>query len=190
MTTALSNTRLPNDSISLDPNRPGVGLDLLANTFEADFRSIATYLQRRTGDADLAREIACETYVHAASSIERWRDQGLPLRCWLLRIATRRLARHARRERRRALKRWAFLDEPAASVRDSGETTHVHATLRRLSEREADVLVLHHVEGLSIEQVAAVLNVRPGTVKSRLSRARAAFARAYAAEFHSQGDTR
>ena len=47
-------------------------------------------------------------------------------------------------------------------------------TLRTLPGHQRDVLYLHGVEGYSVEETANILRVRPGTVKSRLSRARAA----------------
>jgi len=47
-------------------------------------------------------------------------------------------------------------------------------TLRTLPGHQRDVLYLHCVEGYSVEETATILGLRPGTVKSRLSRARAA----------------
>lgn len=46
--------------------------------------------------------------------------------------------------------------------------------LRTLPGHQRDVLYLHCVEGYSVEETATLLGLRPGTVKSRLSRARAA----------------
>jgi RNA polymerase sigma-70 factor (ECF subfamily) len=48
----------------------------------------------------------------------------------------------------------------------------VTAMLLSLPPRLQSVLSLHYLEGLNVEEVARVLGVRPGTVKSRLSRAR------------------
>lgn len=157
----------------------GIGRSALAETYEEDFRAIASYLQRRTGDADLARELASETYVHAVMSLDRWKDRGLPLRCWLLRIATRRLAHHRRRERVRAtalLRVWGR----GARTEEAGEmdaSEVMRRAIAALPRSQQDVVVLHHVEGLSVERVAAVVGVPVGTVKSRLGRGRAALAR-------------
>jgi RNA polymerase sigma-70 factor (ECF subfamily) len=49
--------------------------------------------------------------------------------------------------------------------------------LRRLPLAQREVLVLHYVAELAVEQVAAELRVPVGTVKSRLARGRAALAR-------------
>lgn len=64
-----------------------------------------------------------------------------------------------------------FLTEAAAPDSTAWE---VLDTLRTLPGHQRDVLYLHGVEGYSVEETANILRVRPGTVKSRLSRARAA----------------
>ena len=50
----------------------------------------------------------------------------------------------------------------------------VGAVLQSLSREHGQVLVLHYALGFSVEEIARELAVAPGTVKSRLSRARAA----------------
>ena len=52
----------------------------------------------------------------------------------------------------------------------------LHRALRRLAPRHREVLVLRYVAELSVEEVARQLRLPPGTVKSRLSRARRALA--------------
>jgi RNA polymerase sigma-70 factor (ECF subfamily) len=54
--------------------------------------------------------------------------------------------------------------------------------LRRLPRRTREAIVLHHIADLPVDEVAAVLGVSAGTVKSRLSRGRAALARHLADE--------
>jgi RNA polymerase sigma factor (sigma-70 family) len=56
----------------------------------------------------------------------------------------------------------------------------VRATLEKLPPEHRAVLVLRHLEGLSEHETARLLGVAPGTVKSRSSRARHAFARMWA----------
>jgi RNA polymerase sigma-70 factor (ECF subfamily) len=59
----------------------------------------------------------------------------------------------------------------------SDERSWVQRCLRAVAPRFQAVLALHYVEGLSVEEVARTLHCRPGTVKSRLARGRAALAR-------------
>ena len=96
------------------------------------------------------------------------------LRPWVRRIATREAVRVARRERREApladpLEGMPASDDPElrASVRD---------VLARLKPEQRAILVLRDLEGLSEAEAAELLSVERGTVKSRLHRARAAFA--------------
>lgn len=79
--------------------------------------------------------------------------------------------------------------EDGLRERSIGGVELVRRCLKRLPDRFADVLVLHHVEGLTIEQIAAALAAPPGTVKSRLSRGRAMLTRELEAESLRTGAT-
>jgi RNA polymerase sigma-70 factor (ECF subfamily) len=181
----------------VDPNSPANpsnpnALELLTSTYEEDFKAIATYLYRRTGDHDLATELASETYAKALASLGRWTPKGLPLRHWLFRIATRRLAHHRRAQARRArlfslLRRSHAPNKPTPTPTLTATPEHnpdslLHALARLPTDRQ-DVLYLHHIEELTIEEVALTLSIPRGTVKSRLARARAELA-AYAQAPH------
>lgn len=58
----------------------------------------------------------------------------------------------------------------------SAEHLALHAALRRLPLEQRRVLVLHHLVGLSVQEIAAEVGVAPGTVKSRMARGRRALA--------------
>lgn len=161
-------------------SRGGGGRAALAATYREDFQAIATYLLRRTGDRELAEELASQTFAEAFAKCETWRDKGLPIRCWLLRIATRKLARHARAERRgrafreRAARGSAYERDAAGRSEDAAL---LRAAMSRLSREHQDVLALFHLAEMSVEGVASVLEARVGTVKSRLARGRDALRR-------------
>ncbi len=96
------------------------------------------------------------------------------LRGWTRRIAVREAIRHAQRARREpalgtAAERLPARDDPAL-VHD------VRSVLQSLPPEQRAILVLRDLEGLSEREAAAQLDVAHGTVKSRLHRARAAFA--------------
>jgi RNA polymerase sigma-70 factor (sigma-E family) len=78
------------------------------------------------------------------------------------------------RLRRRRHRPLSDLDHVAAPVQDSDSRLVVLAALRRLSAGQRQVLVLRYYEGLSEGEIAAVLGISAGTVKSRASRALAA----------------
>jgi RNA polymerase sigma factor (sigma-70 family) len=126
--------------------------------------------------------------VAASAFFELWRRRGsvtlvdgspVP---WLL-VATTNLARNARRgtARYRAvldrLPRSAELDDPAERALDRVERQRgegaVRVAMRRLSVLDLNLLVLTALEGLTVQEAAAALELKEGTARSRLSRSRA-----------------
>ena len=67
------------------------------------------------------------------------------------------------------ISKW-YLGLGAMEAREEGRAAR--ALLLSLKRRDQTVVALHYLEGLSVDEIAALLRVRPGTVKSRLSRAR------------------
>jgi RNA polymerase sigma factor (sigma-70 family) len=156
-----------------------------AAVFDRHFDAVFGYLQRRIG-RDLAEELAAETFLVAFDKRDRFdAEQGDALP-WLLGIATNLLRRHARREVRelRAYARSAV--DPVLDAFDgieerldaSGERRHLIEGLAGLSGTERDALLLAAWADLSYPEIAAALEVPIGTVRSRLSRARAHIAAA------------
>lgn len=96
---------------------------------------------------------------------------------WLYRIATNIAIDHLRRARRI---QWLPLPITAAAEMDTraGDTDEVRAALRSIAPEQAVTLVLR-TQGYSREEIAAMLQITDGAVKSRLFRARENFAAAY-----------
>jgi len=91
----------------------------------------------------------------------------------------RRVAINVAIDRWRRDTRLSALDEAACSAVDdpADSTLAVLAELRRLSTNQRVALLLHHVVGLSVDEVATEMSARPGTVKSWLSRGRSSLER-------------
>lgn len=123
-----------------------------------------------------AEEIAQDSFVKLLEHWDRVRDYD-DVDAWLRTVAVRMLiSRHRRHEvARRGLRRLASRT-PLASPPPDGARLDLTAAVARLPLPSRAVLLLHHVHDLSVEEVATLLRVPPGTVKSRLSRARAALA--------------
>jgi RNA polymerase sigma-70 factor (ECF subfamily) len=154
--------------------------EAFAVLYRRNYRSVAGMLYRRTGDTHLAEDLAAETFIAAYRAIRRYQPREVPFRYWLLRIATntanrwsRRAARAALLARARAALRPASYPPPGPD-RDSGDAERLQRALRRLPSPQQSAISLHYLEGLSVEEAADVLGCSSGTVKSRLSRARAA----------------
>ena len=130
------------------------------------------------GDAADAEEAAQDAFVKAYRSLWRFRP-GAPVRPWLLRI----VANEARNRRRAAGRRASLAlraahensgeaaPSPEAALLGAERRTELVAALNRLSEPDREVLACRFLLDLSEAETAAALGVRPGTVKSRTSRA-------------------
>lgn len=128
------------------------------------------------GDAAEAEDVAQETFLHAWKALGRF-DTTRPLRPWLLRIA-HNLASNRRRGLRRAWKRVQLLfagesdqAQEFEAIRQSAEVNALWQAVRRLSAEEQHIIYLRYFLELSTDECAETLEVAPGTVKSRLSRA-------------------
>jgi RNA polymerase sigma-70 factor (ECF subfamily) len=125
---------------------------------------------------DLVEDLAQDTFLRAFRALPAF-DRAAPgrLSSWLLTIATR-LALDELRQRRPTAEplHAAPVQAAAASSPDRrllGEA--VTRAVERLSDDHRAVILLREVHGLAYEEVAQALEITVGTVKSRLSRARA-----------------
>jgi RNA polymerase sigma factor (sigma-70 family) len=151
-----------------------------ARLFERHHAAVHRYLARRLG-TDLADELAAEAFAVAFAKRGRYDSSYDDARPWLFGIATRLAQRHWRREERelRAYARTGVdpaapsHDERVAAEADSAAAAPaLAAALALLSRDERDVLLLYAWAELGYPEIAAALSISPGTVKSRLHRAR------------------
>ncbi|MER5732469.1 SigE family RNA polymerase sigma factor [Streptomyces sp. NPDC002138] len=127
-----------------------------------------------TGDLHEAQDVVQEAFVRAWARRGRLsRDAGPE--AWIRTVAWR-LAVSRWRRRGRAAEAWRRhgAAAPAAAGSPDPATVALVGALRTLPERQRRVAVLHYVCDLSVEQVAAETGIAAGTVKTHLSRARAA----------------
>ena len=129
------------------------------------------------GSESEAEDVTQEAFVKAFRSLRRF-EEGRPLRPWLMQIVANE-ARNRRRSRGRrerlAVRAASVGGAPSGSAEDLalGEVTagELRAALVRLDDRDRTVVALRYFAGLSEAETAAALEIPPGTVKSRLSRA-------------------
>jgi RNA polymerase sigma-70 factor (ECF subfamily) len=129
-----------------------------------------------------AEDVAQESMLRAYRNFHRLRDRE-SFRAWLVRTAWRlsldRIRSSGRRERR---ERDAVRDQPAAAVENVAATReferHIAAALDALPEKLRIVMLLAAIEGYNTREVAKLLALPEGTVKSRLHSARKQLAQA------------
>lgn len=138
---------------------------------------IARYIHRRVGDAHLTEDLVADVFVIAMQSIKRYRQRGVPFRAWLYRVASNRVNRWARRERRKQMQSTngevgQLENQDAEQLDQELARERARRALLRLPPKYQAVLALHYLEGMPVSDVATTLGCRVGTVKSRLSRGR------------------
>jgi RNA polymerase sigma-70 factor (ECF subfamily) len=169
---------------AFDHPRSAVVFDRL---FEQHEPQIFGYLYRMTGDRQLASDLCQETFLRAWQHCDQLAAYRDPLG-WLFRVATN-LALNARRDRLR-LRRIA---SPRADAGEEGsvgvdptstvaESQLIHDILQGLAPRARAALVLREVYGLSLDEIAALLEISAAATKKMLSRARAQFRQQYRRE--------
>lgn len=134
------------------------------------------YIRRLASDDDSAREIVQDVWLRVLRGIGKLRD-GTRLRPWLFGIARRALTDQLRARYAQPSSADIDLGDIAADVDQGGieieeEVQAMERQLTLLPRTEREVLTLFYLRELSLEQVAEVLDVPAGTVKSRLFRAR------------------
>jgi RNA polymerase sigma-70 factor (ECF subfamily) len=135
--------------------------------------------RRMLGNAAEAEEVAQEVFLRAHAALGDFRGEAR-LGTWLYAIASRlclhRLASADRRRVRRGEEALGTVRDPGGGPEAALERSEVEAALLRaiaeLPEERRIVVVLRDLEGLSYEDIGRTLGLGPGTVRSRLHRAR------------------
>jgi len=158
-------------------------------------KAIFNLVYRMLSDYDEAAEISQEVFLSAYRSIGQFRGDA-NFSTWLYRIALN----HAS-TRRRSLAKWQQRTvpmqltepvneqelDPAEAVEQKEIQEQVQKALNGLEPRDAMIILLKDLQDVPYEEVARVLEVPVGTVKSRLHRARKALKARLAPYFNSRG---
>jgi RNA polymerase sigma-70 factor (ECF subfamily) len=149
--------------------------------FERHARTIYNFCFRRVGNWATAEDLVSIVFLHAWRRLDKPLPRGKELP-WLLGIATNVVRNRRRAERRdaAALARVprpspepSFADDSDQRVDDEELMGRALGLFERLPRREQDVFALCAWSELSYEDAAIALQIPVGTVRSRLSRARA-----------------
>lgn len=204
--------------VEMRPEEAAVVAELKAGSEDAYASLIAQYHQpvyslvaRILTNADDAPDVTQDVFIKVFRNIGGFHGQS-SLRTWIYRIALHEAynqrrwwfrhkaqevtievqASEAENAGSRLCWKDALADErqsPFESAAKSEMRTVVESALRQVPEPFRTVVVLRDLEGLAYEEIAEVLHLRVGTVKSRLMRGRTAL-RQYLAEFVSQANQR
>jgi RNA polymerase sigma-70 factor (ECF subfamily) len=165
--------------------------DLFARLLQGDEEALETlfaryaqplygFLWRLTGDQALAEDLLQEVFIRLVNYAGKLPQN---FRAWFYTVA-RNLAYDAMRARRRQQSHRAdgfdgsvedLMDaaqkSPETAVQSRDDDERVRQSLERLPDEQREVVLLRFYQGLSLEEIATVVEVSLGTVKSRLYRA-------------------
>jgi len=135
--------------------------------------TVLGYFARRTGDAELAADLASETFAAALAGRRRYRPSAGAAGSWLFGIASRKLADAQRRGyaerrmcRRLGMERIELTDADIAYIDALGET----ALLDGLPVAQRDAVRAHVIEDRGYGEIAQELDTSEAVVRQRVSR--------------------
>jgi RNA polymerase sigma-70 factor (ECF subfamily) len=152
--------------------------EALVRQFQSRIYGIAYYYVGNAEDArDLAQEIFVRIYQNLSACTEA--ERFLP---WIIRIARNACIDHLRRRKARAQGKKVALEE-IGDLPDLGGTPEQHwvankrkrllyRALQELTGLNREIILLKEIHGLQLEEIARLLDVPLGTIKSRSNRAR------------------
>lgn len=135
---------------------------------------IVRYLTHRTGNPDLADDLAQQVFLKAWRAIPRYRDRGYPFRSWLYRIAHNQMVDHYRTERYTSdLEGVDPSEQSQAEERVLQRELHerLRFALDRLSEDHRQVLVMRFLMEKSAREIGEVMGRKEVTVRGLQLRA-------------------
>jgi len=147
---------------------------------EAEIPRLRRYARALARDAATADDLVQDCLARALGKLHLWQD-GTDLRAWLFTILHNQYVNQVRRSVREGAavgltETEPLLTRPPHQSRRL-ELRDLERALARLPEEQRSVILLVGLEGMRYEEVAAVLGVPLGTVRSRLSRGREALRR-------------
>jgi RNA polymerase sigma-70 factor (ECF subfamily) len=154
-------------------------------------RPVFSLIYRMVRDREIAEDLAQETFVKVLNAIDSYRPEH-KFSSWIFKIANNAAIDHLRRREPDLLSLDGAPDAvsperreaTALQVRDQGETpldelearelgSHIETAIARLRPEYRACIMLRHVEGRPYEEIAAILDLPLGTVKTYIHRARA-----------------
>lgn len=167
--------------------------DLIQRSKEGDEEAFAALVRRYktkvfnlafslTVDRDTADDLAQEAFIKAYFALPKFQFRS-EFGTWLYRITVNHIRDYLRKKSRvseismEKIKEIPFSKEDEIEKREKMQTEEqkrklLYQAIRTLPEKHQVILSLRDIQGLSYEEVAKVLEIPPGTVDSRLHRAR------------------
>jgi RNA polymerase sigma-70 factor (ECF subfamily) len=146
----------------------------VADLFHAIYPRLVVLLYATCGDQSDAEDAAQEAFAKALRDQRKFKRLDNP-EAWLRTVALNHLRNGWRH--RDVVRRLRYrVPGPQQALDLSPDHTAIMTALAELDRSQREVVVLHYLVDMSVAQIAALLGIAPGTVKSRLSRGRSRLA--------------
>lgn len=150
---------------------------LFATFYRRHERDVLTYLRRRCGNAELAADLAAETFAAALIGAAKFRRSSDPAVAWLFGIARNKLLEAQRRgkvedraRRKLRMERLVLEDEALERIDRLSEEPRATELLATLPRDQAEAIRARVVDGRSYDDIAATMRCSPSVVRKRVSR--------------------
>lgn len=186
-TTSARSSRIEEEFIEKLRSGDAEAFGTLVTRYTSDIYAL---LLRITEDVKEAEDLTQETFLRALKSIKKFRGDA-DLKTWLFRIAINQSKNRLRWWKRRKREKMVSMDapindsqmplsetfssdskNPEENVLQKEQMTTLLKALQALPDIFREAVVLCDIEGLSYEEIANVLEINIGTVKSRIARGR------------------
>jgi RNA polymerase sigma-70 factor, ECF subfamily len=142
--------------------------------YAASFQRLVGQLYAMTGDRAEAQDAVQEAFARAWARRGKIDRAGEP-EAWV-RVTAWRIAVSRWQRARAGIRLMTLTARPESAAGPSPDRMDFADALRRVPAEQRRALVLYHLCDLTIDEIAAETGARPGTVKARLARGRAALA--------------
>lgn len=155
--------------------------------YDLYYPKIFNYILRRTSDFELSQDITADVFIKALDRIHKFTWRGLPFSAWLYRVASNEIADHFRAKHTKTVSLEVLMEEQGfepvddtdieaelieaqAEMARHTQFIAVQKRLKALPSKYQEALSLRYFEKKSIAEISIIMNKRPGTIKSLLSR--------------------
>lgn len=163
--------------------------DAFRELFDRHHGRLYNYMVYAVNDAGDAADLTQTTFIKAWENLSRLRNPEAFV-SWLHRIAVNVVKDYARKRKDTPMTDTVedyaaepvhspdpAISNPETAVADKHRSNVVREAVASLPDNHRNVVVMHHLEGMEITQIAQALGIAEGTVLSRLARARATLRR-------------
>jgi RNA polymerase sigma-70 factor (ECF subfamily) len=160
--------------------------DAFGRLYDRYYQPVFGFMLSRTRNAEVAKDLCSETFFQALKNIRRYQSKGKPFKSWLFAIAMAQIGTYFR-GRKKYLS--VTIDEapelvaadeyrPDVALAAEEDASVIRRQIRlvrrlfdMLSQRQQNILSLRFFSKLTVPEIAAVVKMKEGTVKSHIHRA-------------------